>query len=740
MRPIASLEDIYKIIYTEHHDPYTVLGIHQILWRKKPAVVIRAFLPRAAEVYVLRETETGGVEETAMDRAHQEGFFEALFRGEERIFRYRLRAVGDSGSVAEFHDPYAFLPQLTEFDLYLFGEGNHYKIYRKLGARPITVDGIGGIEFAVWAPNARSVSVIGSFNNWDRRSHAMRVLGSSGVWEIFVPGLSEGELYKFEIKTRDGHILDKTDPFAEYMEVRPRTASITWRSRHEWNDSEWMKGRRNYRAQEKPVTIYEAHLGSWRRPEVDVENPPAQLSYRWIADELIPYIKDMGYTHVELMPIMEHPFDGSWGYQVTGYFAPTSRYGTPDDFRYFVDRMHQNGIGVLLDWVPAHFPKDQHALGRFDGTPLYEHQDPREGEHMDWGTFIFNYGRNEVRNFLIANALYWLDEFHIDGLRIDAVASMLYRDYSRKEGEWVPNQYGGRENLEAINFIRQLTWAVHMNHPGALVIAEESTAFTGVTHPSDNNGLGFDLKWNMGWMHDMLVYFARDPLFRCHHHDELTFGLLYAFNEQFTLPISHDEVVHGKQSLLSKMPGDYWQKFANARLFLGFMYAYPGKKLLFMGQEFGQWNEWNHDDTLDWNLLNFDAHKQLQTWVRDLNGLYREERALHEVDTSWEGFSWIDFKDSARSLLSFERISRDGRERIVVLCNFTPVVQEQYRLGVSEPGAYREMVNSDAGCYGGSGVGNFGMAHSEEIPWHDRGHSINLRVPPLGMLILKRID
>ncbi|MDH7516091.1 MAG: 1,4-alpha-glucan branching protein GlgB [Bacteroidota bacterium] len=735
MRPTASLEDIYRVIYTEHHDPYTVLGIHPILWRKKPAVVVRAFLPRSEEAWVLRESETGSPLEFPMTRVHEDGFFECLFRGEERVFRYRLRTREYDGSIREFFDPYAFLPQLTEFDLYLFGEGNHYKIYRKLGARMLVIDGIEGTEFSVWAPNARSVSVIGTFNDWDRRLHAMRVLGSSGVWEIFIPGLGENELYKFEIKTRDGHILDKTDPFASYMEVRPRTASITWRSKHTWSDHEWMQSRASTDPFPRPISVYEVHLGSWKKPTGEEGGAP---SYRAIADDLAAYVQDLGYTHVELLPIMEHPFDGSWGYQVTGYYAPTSRYGTPDDFRAFVDHMHRCGIGVILDWVPAHFPKDSHALARFDGTALYEHLDPREGEHKDWGTFIFNYGRNEVRNFLIANALYWLDEFHIDGLRIDAVASMLYRDYSRKEGEWIPNRYGGRENLEAIDFIRQLTWAVHANHPGALLIAEESTAFPGVTHPPDNNGLGFDLKWNMGWMHDMFDYFRKEPIFRSHHHNNLTFSLLYAFTERFLLPVSHDEVVHGKQSLISKMPGDYWQKFANTRLFLGYMFAHPGKKLLFMGQEFGQWNEWNHEGELDWELLSFDAHRQLREWVRDLNRTYRAERALHEVDASWEGFQWIDLNDSARSLLSFERIAHGGDERIIVLCNFTPVVHEHYRLGVPEAGVYRELLNSDAECYGGSGVGNLGRVTSEEIPWHDRPHSVVLRVPPLAVLMLKR--
>ena len=738
MRSTASVEDIYKIIYTEHHDPYTVLGIHPLVYRKKPAVAVRAYLPRAAKAYVVRMVEGGAEERVEMERVHAEGIFEALFKGEKDVFPYMLLTVDPEGGEFLFRDSYAFLPQLSEFDLHLFAEGNHYKIYRKLGARFVEIEGVGGVEFSVWAPNARSVSVIGSFNEWDRRSHAMRTLGSSGVWEIFIPGLGEGELYKYEIKTADGHVLDKTDPFGTQMEVRPRTASVTSRPAHMWLHAPWLASRSATNIFEAPVSIYEVHLASWKRRGVPGPDGVIYSSYREIAPELAAYVKDMGYTHIELLPVMEHPFDGSWGYQVTGYYAPTSRFGTEDDFRWFVDYMHREGIGVLLDWVPAHFPKDAHALGRFDGTPLYEHADPRKGEHMDWGTFIFNYGRNEVRNFLIANALFWLDEFHIDGLRIDAVASMLYLDYSRKQGEWMPNEHGGRENLEAINFIRQLNWVIHVTHPGVIVVAEESTSFTGVTHPADNNGLGFDFKWNMGWMHDMLEYFQKDPLFRKFHHKNLTFSLLYAFTENFLLPISHDEVVHGKGALISKMPGDYWQRFANLRCFLGFMYGHPGKKLLFMGQEFGQWNEWNHDGDLDWNLLGFEAHRQVQSWVRDLNSLYRDERAMHEVDYSWEGFAWVDLHDNERSLLSFERISKDKSERLVFLCNFTPTIHEYYRLGVPEEGVYREVLNSDAECYGGSGVGNLGQVHSEPVPWHDRAHSVVLRVPPLAILVLKR--
>ena len=736
MRSTAAVEDIYKIIYTEHHDPYSVLGIHKVTYRKKPCMAVRAFMPLATHAWVLREYDDGRVEDFPMLRVHGDGFFEFVFEDEETPFPYKLRRTTLDGEEHTFHDSYAFLPQLTDFDLHLFAEGNHYRIYDKLGAHYREIDGVGGIEFAVWAPNARSVSVIGSFNGWDRRRHAMRVLGSSGVWEIFIPGVDDGALYKFEIKTQIGHIAVKADPFSFAMEERPRTASVVHVSREfDWSDRDWMKLRRESAPLDGPMSIYEVHIGSWKNVDGEEERP---LNYRELADTLVSYVKENGYTHVEFLPIMEHPFDGSWGYQVTGYFAPTSRYGSHEDFMFLINCFHEEGIGVLLDWVPAHFPKDQHALGYFDGSHLFEHADPRKGEHMDWGTLIFNYGRNEVRNFLIANALYWIDRFHIDGLRIDAVASMLYLDYSRNEGEWVPNEFGGRENLEAINFLRQLNWAIHSYYPGVMVMAEESTSFTGVTHPVDSDGLGFDLKWNMGWMNDTLEYFEKDPLFRKHHHNNLTFSMLYAFSEKFLLPISHDEVVHGKNALITKMPGDYWQKFANMRLFFGYKYGHPGKKLLIMGQEFGQWNEWNHDSELDWNLLEFDAHRQLLTWVRDLNMLYRQEKALFQDDFSWEGFQWIEIEDADRSLLSFERIAKDAGERLIFLCNFTPTVHHHYRLGVSEAGTYREVLNSDSEYYGGSGVGNWGSVSTEDVASHNREQSLVLTVPPLAVLILKR--
>jgi 1,4-alpha-glucan branching enzyme len=738
MRSTAAVEDIYKIVYTEHFDPYTVLGIHQVEYKKKTCVAVRAFMPLASHAWVIRTYDDGRVEDFPMLRVHGEGFFEYVFEDESETFPYQLRRETKEGVVHTFYDSYAFHPLLTDFDLYLFGEGNHYRIYDKLGAHFREVNGIGGIEFAVWAPNARSVSVIGSFNDWDRRRHAMRVLGSSGVWEIFIPGITHGELYKFEIKTQDGHVMAKTDPFGFAMEVRPRTASVVHVPEpHQWQDRAWLKNRRESQPLSEAMSIYEVHIGSWRNAEGDDDRP---MTYRELADHLVPYVEETGYTHVEFLPVMEHPFDGSWGYQVTGYYSPTSRFGSPEDFMYLIDRFHERGIGVVLDWVPAHFPKDQHALGYFDGSHLYEHADPRKGEHMDWGTLIFNYGRSEVRNFLIANALFWIDRFHVDGLRIDAVASMLYLDYSREEGEWVPNKHGGRENLEAIDFLRQLNYAIHSYYPGVMIMAEESTAFTGVTHPVDNNGLGFDLKWNMGWMNDTLAYFEKDSIFRKHHHDNLTFSLLYAFSERFLLPISHDEVVHGKSALISKMPGDYWQKFANMRLFFGYQYGHPGKKFLFMGQEFGQWNEWDHDKALDWNLLDFDAHRQLLAWVRDLNALYRREPAMYEDDFSWEGFQWIDLEDAEHSLLSFERVAKSTGDRLLFLCNFTPSVHYHYRLGVPEAGAYEEILNSDSEFYGGSGVGNMGRVHSESVPHHKRDHSLLLTVPPLAILVLKRAD
>lgn len=735
MKLTVSHDEMHRIVSTDHYDPFQVLGPHIVWGAKRKSLAIRAFLPDTNQVSVVELKNGEPAKEYPMQKIMDEGFFEVVIPNRSKIFPYKLKRLIGANVPDLFYDSYSFLPTLTDFDLYLFNAGDHHRIYEKLGAHYAEVNGVGGIQFAVWAPAARSASVIGSFNGWDRRKHAMRVLGSSGVWEIFIPGLPEGELYKFQVKTQSGEILDKTDPYAVEMELRPSTASrVNLLSGFSWSDGEWMKRRASEDHGSKPMSVYEVHLASWARIP---EEGNRWLTYHEFAERLVEYVKQHGFTHIELMPIMEHPFDGSWGYQVTGYFAPTSRFGKPQDFMHFVDRCHKNGIGVLLDWVPAHFPKDIHALGEFDGTHLYEHADPRKGEHQDWGTYIFNFGRNEVKNFLISNALYWIDKYHIDGFRIDAVASMLYLDYSRKEGEWLPNQFGGRENLEAIEFVKYLNSIVHQYYPGVLTIAEESTAWPGVTNSLEHGGLGFDLKWNMGWMHDMLEYFSKDPIHRSHHHRNLTFVLLYAFTERFLLPLSHDEVVHGKRSLLDKMPGDVWQKFANLRALYGLQYGFPGKKLFFMGNEIGQWTEWNHDQSLDWHLLNDGKHSGLLHWIDDLNTLYKSERALYEVDFHYSGFDWIDFHDSASSIISFERKSVNALERIIVVCNFTPVPRYEYRIGVPEQGAYAELLNSDSSYYGGSNMGNAGTIASEEIPHHNRQYSIRLTLPPLAILFLK---
>ncbi len=626
-------------------------------------------------------------------------------------------------------------PFLTDFDLYLFGEGKHLRIYEKLGAHITEVDGRRGVHFALWAPNAKEVSVIGSFNDWDPSAHRMTPPGPSGVWTLFVPGIGEGELYKYHITSRiNGVVRVKSDPYAFYSEVRPKTASIVYDlDRYQWNDGQWLEARAETDPLKRPLNTYEIHLGSWKR-----KGDGSFLTYRELASELIPYVRDMGYTHVELLPVTEHPLDASWGYQSTGYFAPTSRFGTPEDFMYFVDRCHQAGIGVILDWVPGHFPKDDHALRFFDGTCLYEHEDPRKGEHREWGTLVFNYGRNEVANFLVASAFFWLEKYHIDGLRVDAVASMLYLDYSRQDGEWVPNIYGGNENLEAIDFLKRFNEIVHVNFPGAITIAEESTAWPGVSRPTYLGGLGFTMKWNMGWMHDTLEYFSKDPIFRKYHHSNLTFGLIYAFSENFVLPLSHDEVVHGKRSLLDKMPGDLWQKFANLRTLYGFMYGHPGKKLLFMGGEFGQWREWDQDTALQWHLLEEgEYHRGLKRFVRDLNCLYITEPPLYEVDFRQEGFEWIDFSDAEQSVISFIRRAESPDNFIVCLCNFTPVPRYKYKVGVPEGGYYREILNSDSAVYGGSNMGNLGGVEAEEEAVHGRPYSLTLTLPPLSVLMLK---
>jgi 1,4-alpha-glucan branching enzyme len=625
---------------------------------------------------------------------------------------------------------------VSDYEAYLFGEGHWLRAWEKMGARPAVVDGVAGYGVVVWAPNARGVSIVGDFNGWDGRRHPLAPLGPSGLWETFVPGLGAGALYKIEIQPRHGPPFTKADPFALVAELPPRTASITADfGRHAWQDEAWLAARAARATLDAPMAIYEVHAGSWRRRPEEGHRP---LTWRELAAELVPYVRDMGFTHVELLPVMEHPFDGSWGYQVTGYFAPTSRYGTPDDLRAFVDACHGAGIGVLLDWVPGHFPKDAHGLAWFDGTALYEHADPRQGEHREWGTLVFNYGRHEVRNFLLTNALYWLESCHVDRLRVDAVASMLYLDNSREAGEWVPNQYGGRENLDAIDFLRELNTLTHGQHPGTVMIAEESTAFPAVSRPTWVGGLGFTFKWNMGWMHDILTYVGKDPVFRRWEHQHLTFSMLYAFNENFILPFSHDEVVHGKGSMLARAPGDIWQKFATLRLLYTFMAAHPGKMLLFMGDEIGQWREWDHDGSVDWGALADPMHAGLQRCVADLNHLYAAEPALHEVDFEPAGFDWIDCNDHEASVVSFLRRARDPEDFVVAVLNWTPVVRGGYRVGVPEPGFYRELLNSDAALYGGANVGNAGGVHTEPVAAHGHAQSVVLTLPPLAGLLLRR--
>ncbi|NWF94255.1 MAG: 1,4-alpha-glucan branching protein GlgB [Syntrophaceae bacterium] len=625
---------------------------------------------------------------------------------------------------------------MTDHDIYLFKEGSHFNLYNKLGSHILSKEGVEGTYFAVWAPNARKVSVMGDFNQWNKESHPLQVRwDGSGIWEGFVPGVCHGTAYKYHlVSNHHNHSVDKGDPYAFRWECPPRTASIVWDLHYEWGDREWMKNRHRFNGLDDPFAIYEVHLGSWRRVP---EEGNRFLTYREIAPYLVDYVKEMGFSHVEFLPVMEHPFYGSWGYQTVGYFAPTSRYGTPQDFMYLIDQLHQNGIGVILDWVPSHFPDDEHGLAYFDGTYLYEHADPKKGFHPDWRSYIFNHGRNEVRAFLISSALFWLDQYHADGLRVDAVASMLYLDYGRKEGEWIPNEYGGRENTQAISFLKRLNEAVYQAHPDVQTIAEESTAWPMVSRPTYVGGLGFGMKWNMGWMHDTLSYFSKDPIFRKHHHDQLTFSIWYAFFENFVLPLSHDEVTYGKGSLIGKMPGDDWQRNANLRLLFGYMYGHPGKKLLFMGGEFGQWREWVHEESLEWHVLEHPSHRGIQKWVMDLNHLYRSEPALYELDFSQEGFEWVDFRDWEGSIISFLRKGKGGKEIFLVICNFTPVPRTNYRLGVPRGGFWREVLNSDAKIYGGSGHGNFGGMEASSVASHGRPYSLCLTLPPLGVLFFK---
>ena len=705
--PTASPADIDLIVAGAHWDPFGILGPHEAPGGGR---VVRAFLPEADRAWVVALDRGGQGTRVAMAKVHPDGFFEAIFDDRKGPFPYRLAVENHEGHSWEFVDPYQFGPVLSDFDLHLLGEGTHYKNYERLGAHVREHQGFHGVHFAVWAPNAGRVSVVGNFNHWDGRRHPLRSCGAGGIWEIFVPDLVQGEVYKFEVKSRvGGYLVEKADPYGFAAELRPKTASVVWDvTKFSWHDEEWMASREKTQGLDAPISVYEVHLGSWRRKDGN-----QFLTYRELADQLVEYLGETGFTHVELMPINEFPFDGSWGYQPVGYFAPTSRFGTPDDFAYFVDTLHRHGIGVFLDWVPAHFPRDVHGLGYFDGTHLYEHADPRLGEHRDWGTKIFNYGRAEVRNFLLGNALFWLERYHIDGLRVDAVASMLYLDYSRKHGEWLPNKHGGNENLEAIEFLKLLNELTHRHHPGTLTAAEESTSWAGVSRPTYLGGLGFSLKWNMGWMNDTLKYIEKDPVFRKYEHGALTFSMIYAFTENFILPMSHDEVVHGKKSLLEKMPGDFWQKFANLRLLYGYMFGHPGKKLLFMGNEIAPWVEWNHDASLDWHLLRWDSHRGMQRLVSDLNALYRTQTALHQIDFDWQGFEWLDLHDWENSVLAFLRRGKAPGESVVVVCNFTPVAREHYRIGVPEGGFYRELLNTDAGCYGGSNFGNDGGAWSD---------------------------
>lgn len=739
-----STSEIAAVTGGYHGAPHHVLGPHPLAAddpKNEKGLVVRAFRPLEKEVFVL---DLANAQRHKM-RSIEEGFFEVELPDKDMSFQYRLILIDPEGREHEIEDPYRFSLWLTEEELASYSNGNFIYSYKKLGAHARTIqddstslapDGrVTGINFAVWAPNAQRVSIIGEFNGWDDRMHTMQRRGDGGIWEIFFPNLPKGTVYKFSIKSQYlGYQIDKADPYAFFAEVRPSTASVVWPlEEYQWHDDEWISKRVEGQALDQPINIYEVHLGSWRR----VPEDNGFLNYRDLAHQLVDYVKQMGYTHIELLPVTEYPYDGSWGYQVVGYYAPTSRFGTPDGFKYFIDYCHQNQIGVILDWVPAHFPKDAHGLAFFDGTHLYEHADPRQGEYPEWGTKVFNFSRNEVQNFLLSNALFWLAEYHIDGLRVDAVAAMIYLDYGRESGDWIPNEYGGRENIAAINFLRRFNEVVHTEIPGILTCAEESTSWPMVTHSTYAGGLGFDMKWNMGWMHDMLSYMEKDPIYRHYHHNQITFSLMYAFSENFILPFSHDEVVHLKRSMLDKMPGDVWQKFANLRALYTYMIGHPGKKLLFMGGEFGQWQEWDENRSLDWHLLQFSPHQQLQYFVRELNALYKNEPALYEVDFAWEGFQWIDLSDVDQSIISFSRYSRQGESMLVFVCNFTPVPRLNYRVGLPWAGSYQEIFNSDWPQFGGGGVETGHLILSQEIPWQSCPQSASVNLPPLGVVVLK---
>ncbi len=747
MHTQVALTELAQLIDGTHDNPASILGPHPIDYRGQPATAVRSFLPDAQSAWIV--DSNSGIKRP-MRRIHPAGFFEAICdmtidgpasseddKGPVQAARsrYRIQMTDQHGEMSDMQDPYAVPSILSDFDRYLIGEGRHHQLYQRLGAQVRSVDNVNGVNFAVWAPNARTVQVVGDFNGWDGREHCARVHPSLGIWELFIPEAKVGDRYKYRVLNEHGEWVDKSDPLGFAAELPPLTASVvTDLSNHAWNDSDWMSRRRDWNPMHAPMNVFEVHLGSW---QVGPGRKHGWLDYRDLAKRLTDYCHRMNFTHVELMPVSEHPFTGSWGYQTVGYFAPTSRHGSPEDFMFFVDHMHQNGIGVLIDWVPAHFPKDGHGLYRFDGSALYEHADPRQGEHPDWGTMIFNYGRNEVRNFLIANALFWLDKYHIDGLRVDAVASMLYLDYSREGDEWIPNQYGGRENLEAIDFLREFNVAVHEHYPGVVTAAEESTAWPGVSRPTYDGGLGFTYKWNMGWMNDTLTYMHREPIHRGHHQNDLTFSMIYAYTENFMLPLSHDEVVHGKGSLISQMPGDLWQKFANLRLLYSYMWTHPGKKLLFMGGELAQWNEWNHNDGPDWVLLDFDTHRGVQQLVSDLNKMVIENPALHQLDFSGEGFEWIDCMNDADSTLIYLRKGLEGAAPILVCCNFTPVVRTQYQVGVPHAGFWKEIFNSDSEAYGGSNVGNYPGCNTVGQGQHGRPESIYVDLPPLAVTIFR---
>jgi 1,4-alpha-glucan branching enzyme len=736
---ILSQQELNELENLECPDPFSKLGYHHVVVGRQTLGIIRIFNPQIRKAEILWENQSKECE-----NASGTGCFECLFPDRLEFFPYRIRATYHSGEQFEYDDPFAILPVLSDYDLFLFGKGTHYQIWKKLGANPVTHHGIKGVHFAVWAPNAKGVAVIGDFNRWNGRSHMMRRLSFTGVWEIFIPGLVPGSAYKFLIHTKGGSKVEKMDPYAKEAELRPRTAAIIADpAPYTWGDQAWAAERPHLQKENQPLSIYEVHLGSWQK---STGRESGFLDYDELAERLIPYAKGMGYTHIELMPISEHPLDESWGYQVIGYYAPTKRYGTPAQFKAFVDKCHQAGLGVLLDWVPAHFPSDLHGLDYFDGTQLYAHEDPRKGSHPQWGTRIFNYSRHEVSNFLLANAIYWFEEFHIDGLRVDAVASMLYLDYAREHGEWIPNPDGSNTNHEAVEFLKHMNSITGQLFPDRIMIAEESSAFPGVSHPLDRGGLGFHYKWNLGWINDFLTYLSKDPVYRRYHQGLLTFEMSYAFSERFCLVLSHDEVVHGKQNLPGKMPGDDWQKFANVRTAFAYLYAHPGKKLHFMGLEIGQWAEWNPGVSLDWHLLQWDHHKGLQQMVRDLNHLYRQSPALYELDTSYTGFQWVDFHDQDNNIVSFLRKgtgnlpggnSQGGPELMLCLFNFSPVPQHNYRVGVPLDGFYQEVFNSDSGTYGGGNLGNMGGKRSQPQPWHNMPHSLELTAPPLASVFLR---